>query len=145
MAWLKFDEGMAHDDRVLALPSDKARWAWVCILLGAKSLRPAGQYSSLAQLRSKCGATAASQVPHLVKVGLIAVENGEVFTIPNWKRWQVDATVGERQARFRAKTAENQRYVTGENRIDKIDKNRKENTSGMVNVGELLRKAAGHG
>jgi len=145
MAWLKFDEGMAHDDRVLALPTDKARWAWVCILLGAKSLRPAGQYSSLAQLRSKVGVMAASQVPHLVKVGLITIENGDVFVIPNWKRWQVDPTVGERQARFRAKTVENQRYVTGENRIDKIDKTRKENTSGMVNVGNLLRKAAGHG
>jgi hypothetical protein len=151
MAWLKFDEGMAHDEKVLALPTDKARWAWVCILLGAKSLRPAGQYSSMAQLRAKVGTMAGSQVPHLLKTGLLVADIDGVLVIPGWNRWQIDPTANDRQQRHRARlgnmSRDNSRDVTYENRhtVDKTPYTPQRGKGRLAPLSEVLAKVAKNG
>lgn len=53
--WVAVEAAIRVNHKLVALPSDSARWGWVCILGEAKQQRPAGAFHSLAHLREAAG------------------------------------------------------------------------------------------
>jgi hypothetical protein len=53
--WVAVEAAIRVNHKLVALPSDSARWGWVCILGEAKQQRPAGAFRSMAHLREAAG------------------------------------------------------------------------------------------
>ena len=100
------DARIASDQRILALPSDAARWAFVVALTEAKWTNPEGRFINLAHLRGVLGIRA-RYVSDLLKIGLITVEADGAVAFPAWSEWQTPTEAAAvRTARWRAKRRE---------------------------------------
>lgn len=53
--WVAIEAAIRVNHKIVALPSDSARFGWVCVLGEAKQQRPAGAFRSLTHLREAAG------------------------------------------------------------------------------------------
>jgi hypothetical protein len=105
----------------------------------------------MAQLRAKVGIMPASQVPHLLKTGLLVADIDGVLVIPNWNRWQIDPTANDRQQRHRARlgnlSRDNSRDVTPDSRqtVEKTPYIPQRGGGRLAPLAEVLAKVAKNG
>jgi hypothetical protein len=112
--WVAIEAAIRVNHKLVALPSDSARWGWVCLLGEAKQQRPAGTFRSLAHLREAAGRFARFipkyQEQHLLETaGALcgrcekrwpAIPDG-VVVVHDWALHQRDPGSAERSADWR--------------------------------------------
>lgn len=112
--WVAIEAAIRVNHKLVALPSDSARWGWVCLLGEAKQQRPAGTFRSLAHLREAAGRFARFipdyQKQHLLETAGALCERCEkrwpsipdgVVVIHDWALHQRDPGSAERSADWR--------------------------------------------
>jgi hypothetical protein len=112
--WVAIEAAIRVNHKLVALPSDSARWGWVCLLGEAKQQRPAGTFRSLAHLREAAGRFARFvpdyQKQHLLETAGALCERCEkrwpsipdgVVVIHDWSVHQRDPGSAERSADWR--------------------------------------------
>ena len=103
--WFKCDARFHKDPKILALPTDTARYAFLMLIGEAKYLRSGGVFESLNHLHACIPEAYHSSIDALLKSGLLA-RRGKKIRIKAWESWQVDPTSAERSRRSRAATAQ---------------------------------------
>lgn len=107
MTWLRLDADMPWNDKVIGLPNDTARFAFVKVLCASK-VRGKSKFSP-ASLKEVLGSHARA-IPSLLAAGLIDEENGQLV-VHDFDDYQRKASHAEAQQRYRSK-------VTGESPDD---------------------------
>jgi hypothetical protein len=97
MTWIRLDADMPWHEKIIALPNDTARFAFVKTLCAAK-VRSRSSFSP-ESLREMLG-THAKAIPHLVAAGLLDEENGKLV-VHDFEDYQRKALQAERQQRHR--------------------------------------------
>ena len=100
MTWLRVDADMPWHDKVVGLPNDTARFAFVKALCAAK-IRGRSTFTA-ASLREQLGSHARA-IPALVTAGLLD-EQGDMLTVHDFEEYQRKAGQVERQQRHRSVT-----------------------------------------
>lgn len=100
MSWLRVDADMPWHDKVVGLPNDTARFAYLKVLCAAK-IRGRSTFT-LASLREQMGSHARS-IPALVDAGLLESDGARV-TVHDFEDYQRKASHAESQARHREVT-----------------------------------------
>jgi hypothetical protein len=100
VTWLRVDADMPWHDKVVGLPNDTARFAFVKALCAAK-IRGRSTFTA-ASLREQLGSHARA-IPALVAAGLLD-EDGDMLTVHDFEEYQRKAGQVERQQRHRAVT-----------------------------------------
>ena len=100
MTWLRLDADMPWHDKVVGLPNDTARFAFVKALCAAK-IRGRSTFTS-ASLREQLGSHARA-IPSLVTAGLLE-ESGDMVAIHGFDEYQRRAGHAEAQQRYREKS-----------------------------------------
>jgi hypothetical protein len=108
MTWLRVDADMPWHDKVVGLPNDTARFAFVKALCAAK-IRGRSTFTA-ASLREQLGSHARS-LPALVSAGLID-EDGDMLTIHDFDDYQRRAGHAEVMQRSRSRSREGHTEVT---------------------------------
>lgn len=102
--WLRLHYHAPKSPKVMALPSDAARWAWIVALCEAKQQTREGGWASEAHLRSVLGRHA-RHLPALIEARLVVQMDDGRMLIRDWTEWQSDyrsdPTHAERQRRYR--------------------------------------------
>jgi len=117
--WIKLKVGLRRSDKIASLPSDAARWGWVCVLIEAKVQRRMGVFASRHHLR-----TVISPLGRFINAWITAgllhewptdcrcaghyddVEDGELI-VHDFRQEQRDPTASDRQATWRANADRN--------------------------------------
>lgn len=102
--WFKCDARFHKDPKILKLPNDTARFAFLMIIGEAKYVRSGGIFDDRQHLEACLPKEYHEAVDALLKAGLL-VRKGKKIAIKAWSQWQVDPTSAERSRRARA-TAE---------------------------------------
>jgi hypothetical protein len=99
------DVGITHNAKILSLPSDSARWAYVRLLEAAKPL--GGSFASEAQLRSLMG----DYYRHCRQLRLTGLLKG--LDVHDWNEHQSDPdpTAAKRMREYRNRVALRNRYA----------------------------------
>lgn len=100
MTWIRLDADMPWHEKIIALPNDTARFAFVKMLCAAK-VRSRSSFSP-GSLREMLG-THARAIPALVAAGLLDEEDGK-FVVHDFEDYQRRALQAERQQRHRSVT-----------------------------------------
>ena len=104
--WFQIKADAHRHPKIVALPSDAARWAFIVTLAEGKAV--AGRWANEKHYRA-CVGPVAKHLPDLVKAGLVE-RDGEAVVIHDWNDYQRnDVTAAERQRRYRDKN----RYANG--------------------------------
>ena len=112
MTWIRLDADMPWHEKIIALPNDTARFAFVKMLCAAK-VRSRSAFSP-ESLREMLG-THARAIPHLVAAGLLDEQDGKLI-VHDFEDYQRKALQAERQQRHRNVTEalpERDMIVTG--------------------------------
>lgn len=111
MTWLRVDADMPWNDKVVGLPNDTARFAFVKVLCAAK-IRGRSSFSK-GSLKEQLGSHARA-LPALVAAGLIEQsEDGERYSVRDFDDYQRRASHAEVMQRSRARSREGHTEVTG--------------------------------
>jgi hypothetical protein len=100
MTWLRVDADMPWHDKVVGLPNDTARFAFVKVLCAAK-IRGRSTFTA-ASLREQLGSHARA-LPALVAAGLLD-EKGDMLSVHGFDEYQRKAGHAEAQQRYREKS-----------------------------------------
>ena len=100
MTWFRVDADMPWHDKVVGLPNDTARFAFVKALAAAK-IRGRSTFT-LASLREQLGSHARA-IPALVSAGLLD-EDGTMISVHGFDEYQRRAGHAEAQQRYRSKS-----------------------------------------
>ena len=102
--WLRLHYHAPKSPKVMALPSDAARWAWIVALCEAKQQTREGEWASEAHLRAVLGRHA-KHLQALIEARLVVRMKDGRMLINSWNEWQTDfrhdPTHAERQRRYR--------------------------------------------
>ena len=94
------DARIDHDPRIIALPSDAARWGFVVALTEAKWTTPEGIFGNREALAHALGVRSKFIAAYL-KVGLLTVLPTGEYTFTAWADWQQPSGAAERMQRWR--------------------------------------------
>lgn len=108
MTWLRVDADMPWHDKVVGLPNDTARFAFVKVLCAAK-IRGRSTFT-VESLREQLGSHARA-IPALIAAGLLD-EKGGVVTVHDFEEYQRRAGHAEVMQRSRARSREGHTEVT---------------------------------
>lgn len=97
--WIRVSSLLPLNKKVVALPSDGARFAWIATLCAGKFCESPGRWESEAQWREAMGKRS-RWMDEFIRVGLM-VKEGDRICVKNWEEWQTDPTVTERVKRHR--------------------------------------------
>jgi hypothetical protein len=102
VTWLRVDADMPWHDKVVGLPNDTARFAFVKVLCAAK-IRGRSAFSK-GSLKEQLGSHARA-IPALVAAGLIDVdEDGQRYSVHGFDEYQRRAGHAESQQRYRERS-----------------------------------------
>lgn len=93
--WLRLSTRAYTHPKVVALPSDAARWAWIASLSVAKVQTPEGTFASEPHA-TECLGRHARHLAALLAAGLLERHEDGRITVHDWPEWQTD-----RDARYR--------------------------------------------
>ena len=126
--WFKCDALFYKDPKIVGLPDDTTRYAFLVIIGEAKHVRSGGIFESRQHLEACLPQQYHSAIDPLIACGLLA-KRGKKIVIKAWGDWQVDPTSTERskRARVRAKQRSNNGSTTAQQRY-REEKSREENT-----------------
>lgn len=102
MSWLRIDADMPWNDKIIGLPNDTARFAFVKVLCAAK-VRGKSRFSP-ASLKEVLGSHARA-IPALIDAGLLEQEEGAVV-VHDFDDYQRKAGHAEAQQRYRSKVTD---------------------------------------
>lgn len=110
MTWLRLDADMPWHDKVVGLPNDTARFAFVKVLCSAK-IRGRSTFSK-GSLKESLGSHARS-IDALVGAGLLDVSaDGERYSVHDFDEYQRKAGHAEAQERYRQKSRPDHAPIT---------------------------------
>jgi len=92
---------MPLNDKIISLPSDGARFAWIATLCAGKFCEEPGVWVSEGQWQVSLGRRA-RWLPEFVRVGLMTKAESGRIAVKNWERWQTDPGVTERVRKHRS-------------------------------------------
>ena len=87
MSWITVDTKLPDHPKMAALPSDAARWGWLCTLLEAKEQRTAGTFANERHYRHVM-ARHGRFLSDYLKVGLMDKDEDGTLHVHDWKRHQ---------------------------------------------------------
>lgn len=126
MTWLRVDADMPWHDKVVGLPNDTARFAFVKVLCAAK-IRGRSTFSKGA-LKESLGSHARA-IPALVAAGLLEEsDGGERLSVHGFDEYQHRAGHAEAQQRYREKSRPGHAPIT-ETSPTRQDRTERDNTS----------------
>lgn len=96
MSWITVDTKLHKHPKMALLPSDAARWAWVCVLLESKEQRKPGTFASLSHFRLVMGAQA-RYLEAFKAAGLIDSGDDGTMTVHDWRKHQWAVAQGTRR------------------------------------------------
>lgn len=97
------DARIASNPKILDLPSDSARWAWIATLGAAKLERPAGAFTSRRQLAHLLGPYA-EHIDALLEAGLLEETEDGRLVVHDWVAHQQRRRHAEAQAAYRQRS-----------------------------------------
>jgi hypothetical protein len=100
--WFKCDARFYKDPKIIALPDDTTRYAFLVIIGEGKYVRSGGMFESRQHLEACLPTQYHSAIDALIACGLLA-KRGKRIAIKAWRDWQVDPTSTERSKRARAR------------------------------------------
>lgn len=110
MTWLRVDADMPWHDKVVGLPNDTARFAYIKAMCSAK-IRGRSSFSK-GSLKESLGSHARA-IPALVAAGLLDVsEDGERYSVHDFDDYQRRASHAEVMRRSRERSREGHTEVT---------------------------------
>lgn len=104
-SWIRVSALLPLNKKVVALPSDGSRFAWIAALCAGKFCEQAGTWESEAQWREAMGKRA-RWMDEFIRVGLLVKTDGGRVQVKNWEEWQSDPGVTERVRKHRETTKE---------------------------------------
>jgi|SRR3990167_1541617 len=104
MPWIAIDVNLAEHPKMLALPSDVARYGWVLTLCAAKRQKRPGQFASELHYGGVLHRHA-KYLPDYCRVGLLERHEDGSLHVHDWQRYQWAATKA-RQREDRSETSE---------------------------------------
>lgn len=105
MSWIAVDTELPDHDKMSKLPSDSARWGWICVLAKAKKQRVPGTFADSQHFRHVMGRHG-KFLPDYLKAGLIDYapdderdpDKPRLLRVHDWKRHQwAAAKAGQRE------------------------------------------------
>jgi hypothetical protein len=127
--WFKCDARFYKDPKIIALPDDTTRYAFLVIIGEGKYVRSGGMFESRQHLEACLPTQYHSAIDALIACGLLA-KRGKRIAIKAWRDWQVDPTSTERSKRARARVQQRDdngtATVTQRLREEKIEEKRRE-------------------
>lgn len=99
-SWIRVSAIMPLHEKVVALPSDAARFGWIATLCAGKFCEKPGTWASEAQFREALGRRS-KWLPDFLRVQLLETTEGGAVRVKNWDRWQTDPGVTERVRKHR--------------------------------------------
>ena len=108
VTWLRVDADMPWHDKVVGLPNDTARFAFVKVLCAAK-IRGRSTFT-IESLKEQLGSHGRA-IPALVAAGLLD-EKGGVVSVHGFDEYQRKAGHAEAQARYRGKSRDDHATIT---------------------------------
>jgi hypothetical protein len=116
VSWLRLHVDTPDHPKVVDLPNDAARWAYVVVLCEAKRAVPPGGWASERHFRH-CLGRQARYLDDLLAVGLLERE-GDRIVVHDWRDYQTDPTAASRQRRRRvtAQSLDSHGDVTAQSR-----------------------------
>lgn len=87
MSWITVDTKLPDHPKMAALPSDAARWGWICTLLEAKEQRTPGAFANERHFRHVMVRHGRFLTDYL-KVGLMDKDEDGTLHVHDWKRHQ---------------------------------------------------------
>ena len=109
--WFKCDARFYKDAKIVSLPDDMTRYAFLVIIGEAKYVRSGGVFESRQHLEACLPQQYHSAIDALVAAGLL-VKRGKRIAIKAWRDWQVDPTSTERSKRARARVQQREHNGT---------------------------------
>lgn len=109
MTWLRVDADMPWHDKIVGLPNDTARFAFVKVLCAAK-IRGRSTFTT-ESLREQLGSHARA-IPALVAAGLLETPGDGTVTVHDFDEYQRRAGHAEVMQRSRARSREGHTEVT---------------------------------
>lgn len=149
--WFKCDARFHKDPKILKLPNDTARFAFLMIIGEAKYVRSGGMFDDRQHLEACLPTQYHDSIDALIDAGLL-VRRGKKIAIKAWSQWQVDPTSAERSRRARQRVNNGTTTATQRVRVIEIDESDKERenlyikprikiNSQPTSVGQILRRA----
>ena len=138
--WIKWATN-AHKDAMISRLTDLQFRAVMVILSEAKELRKGGEFRDRRHLAAVIGPRLARAIPVLIAEGFLDESQSGLVSVSNWSRWQVDATVNERQQRHRAGKVAESRFSHALEQ-SRAEQNREEsltNAKSMSSIGQIMR------
>ena len=99
-SWIRVSTLLPLNKKVVRLPSDGARFAWIAALCAAKFCEQPGVWESEEQWREAMGKRS-RWLEAFVGVGLMVKADTGRLSVKNWEEWQTDPGVTERVRRHR--------------------------------------------
>lgn len=107
-SWIRVSALLPLNKKVVALPSDGARFAWIAALCAGKFCEQPGVWDSEAQWNEALGRRS-RWLEAFVNVGLMTKTDTGRISVKSWEQWQSDPNVTDRVRRHRQmKQAEKQ-------------------------------------
>ena len=95
-SWIRVSALISKDARLVALPSDAARFAWIVTLGEGKFTDTPGKWESEAHYRASLGART-RWLEEFVKAGLMERSDSGALSVRAWAKWQTDPTAVKRK------------------------------------------------
>ena len=104
-SWIRVSVLLHKDAKLVALPSDAARFSWIVTLCEGKFTEPPGIWQNEAHFRAALGGRS-RWLPAFLEAGLMEQTEGGKIRVKNWEKWQSDPSVTERVRKHRRNAAE---------------------------------------
>lgn len=95
-SWIRVSALIAKDARLVALPSDAARFAWIVVLGEGKFTDTPGKWEGEAHFKASLGARS-RWLEDFVGAGLIEKADDGALRVKAWQKWQTDPTAAKRK------------------------------------------------
>jgi hypothetical protein len=126
--WFKCDARFYKDPKIIGLPDDTTRFAFLVIIGEAKYVRSGGVFESRQHLEACLPTQYHGAIDALIGCGLLS-KRGKRIVIKAWRDWQVDPTSAERSKRARARVQQRPHNAsTTATQRRRVEKSREENT-----------------
>lgn len=96
-SWIRVSALVSKDARLVALPSDAARFAWIVVLGEGKFTDTPGRWENEAHFRAAMGARS-RWIEDFITAGLLTRADDGTLAVRAWSKWQTDPTAGKRKS-----------------------------------------------
>jgi len=97
-SWIRVSALLPRNKKMVALPSDSARFAWIVALCAGTFCDQPGAWESEAQWKEAMGRRA-HWIEDFIRVGLMLKTDAGRVAVKNWEEWQSDPTARTRKER----------------------------------------------